>query len=211
MKKYKLFLYLVLVLICENSGAQILKNSMLVQGTLGGQYESHNQESEFDFYLLPSFEYFILKNTSVSVISGINYNRNKFPSSEESFFIIKHGIQFSIGTDISCYFTINNLHPFILIGGGYARGTLKYKYDVSGPDRDSKYWTNSFFIQSGIGLLYLLNSSVGLKTQVTYKFKKDVSSGDSSSAQEVVSKDDYIVYSLGFIFFIGKTKPEIKN
>jgi hypothetical protein len=185
--------------------SQTEKGSMLIGGTASG-YLPFNIKGLYTLSLSPKVGYFLCRNFAV----GINpygtithyYYKDSFKGNTSSI---------GIGPFLRYYVGKSKLRPFIEGGFSYAHLANSTKNLDGNTASDSKSHRNYLSEHIGIGMVYFINSYVGIETNLIYQHtnQKIYQSAMAYYPQSTYTNSyGNLTLSVGFQIYIPAAKKE---
>lgn len=175
------------------ANAQMEKGSWIVSGKTGigfnsatTKYEGSGQSIDgpkvSTFSITPSAGYFVANNIAIGVDLGFNSTKTTFKNSLLQIDFVEKTSLFSILPNATYYFsTGNNVRPYLGAGIGYGSMTSTSFYNENETTNGGLLWGAKG------GLVYLLNSNVGLDLGATYSSFKTKESVETTEVKTIAN------------------------
>lgn len=199
MKKAILFL---LILLPFTIHGQIKKGTFVTGGLVSGSIKNYELEKVYNFQIQPLLGYFILNNLLIGVDPVYEFNMIKDkPINSQSG--KERTNSFGFAPKIGYYFNIKSINPYLQfeVASGWSKGVSQsyYYYQL----REYDYTSNYNKISPIVGVLYRINSNIGLDIQLKYSWVKEhheIEYGELNSANVITYKSNKSWEVLGVHF-----------
>lgn len=189
---------------------QIMKGTIITGGLIGGSINDDELKSTYNFQIQPSFGCFILNNLLIGIdpVYEVNMQKGKAVDRENPKDITN---SFGIAPKIGYYFNIKPINPYIQfeITSGWSNSIFYGYYN----DKLIEYHHKSnYYKMSPIaGVLYRINSNIGLDVQIKYSRVKEYNELQYSEYNSInIDKSDerrnILGIQFGFVIMFPKSE-----
>jgi hypothetical protein len=195
--------------------AQTAKGSFLLGGSLGFSsnkdkynYSSStfNYESKStSFSVRPSISYFVIDQLAVGVITPFSYTKIKSDDLQSTT------TTYSIGPIVRYYFPLGDqwaVFPEVAYSYGWSWSKSPYYIPTTGDIEELQVNGTTSILQTGVGLVYFLNPSIGIEGKVYYQSWNDSYERGERTGTILTSNDQSSInFSVGLqVYFARNTK-----